>query len=124
MGQIKNIKLHIVTDIKKAMPVTKTKMKKKGEKPEQATTTTTTSTSIQENDEEDDPFTVEDVLYFGGEKDDYERLLNIDADEDIDTGAAGDDTEDKLLSEIEKFLQGGGFAHLQSGVYDEKVKGK
>merc|ERR1712183_19181 len=73
----------------------------------------------KENSAEDKSFNVEDVLYFGGEKEDFEKLLNVDAEEELVTDGVEDETE-KLRKEIENFLQGGGFEELDDENFSEE----
>ena len=73
----------------------------------------------QVEEEGDGSFNFDDVLYFGGEKEDFEKLMDVNADEELVTGGVEDGTE-KLRKEIENFLQGGGFDGLNDGNYGEE----
>jgi len=57
---------------------------------------------------DDSLFNLENILALGGEKDDYVKLLNLDEDEEIDTGEIGEDIT-KLQSEVQNFMQSIGF---------------
>merc|ERR1712142_295253 len=119
MGQIKNIKLHIVTDTKvmaDSVVSTQKKIDNRTPKKKKKLKIKASSNKKEEDasdveiaeDEVEGLFNVEDVLYFGGEKEDYEQLLNIDADTELETGQGDDDSESaKLRNEIQNLLSSG-----------------
>jgi len=65
--------------------------------------------------EDESEFKLADILDLGGEKDDYVNLLQVDENEEIETGETDGDIT-KLKNEVQNFMEAIGF---ESELYDE-----
>ena len=76
--------------------------------------------------DDESAFNLEDIIYFGGEKEDYEKLLKINAEEELETGVV-EDVTDNLHTELQNFMQAVGFEKFSTdnntGIQSKSSKG-